>query len=124
MIYYKVVKKDNTSCFMNSQKYVKKYLPGTIVKADEKTLGIFCFKDIISIKKFCCPYYYKIFRVHGIGKPSIPDAICSNSKTKFMNSFYKGNIPLFKVNIIKTSMIPNGTICFPAVEVLDEVIDF
>ena len=124
MIYYKVVNKDNTSCFMTGKNYVKKYLPGIIVKADEKTLGIFCFKDLMSVKSFCCPHHYKIFRVKAIGKPCIPDVICSRQSARFLNSFYNNNIPRYNIHNWKTSMVPRGTICFPAVEVLDEVKDF
>jgi hypothetical protein len=120
MIYYKVVNKDNTSCFISSKTYVRNYRVGEIVEAKKGSLGIFCFKDFLSIKKFCTIEYFKILKVESIGEASYPNLICIRHQTRYLNSFYHSNIPRCN-NKWRGNNIPDGTICFPAVKVLEEV---
>lgn len=119
MICYKVVNiSDNKSCYITGS-YSREYKVGKTVKARKGTLGIFCFKDIINIIKFCDPSRYKILKVQSIGKAIYPKFLCSKPGSEELKEFYKERSELAEI----TTQVPDGTICFPSVKVLSEVND-
>ena len=108
MIRYKVVRDDRTSCSIKGT-YQLKYKKNKTVKAAENSLGIFCFKRKMDAEDFIGMIPdLKIIRVKPIGKGKIPKEI---GIVTMISKFYLGK------GI--THIIPSGTICYPAVLVLD-----
>lgn len=120
MICYKVVNEDNTSAFVTGKSYARKYQLGEIVTAKKNTLGIFCFKDLLSVRKWCNPSSFKILLVESMGEPLVPEVMCVCYRIRYLNSFYNHDKPK-RSDRWKTNNVPQGTICFPAVKVLDVV---
>lgn len=140
---WKVVKAhDRSSCSFDpsekDKKYFKIYKKGTTVKAPKNSFGIFCFKRKKDAEKFkehmainstlLYGTQYIILKVEPIGKGKTPKEIIYRG---LMSDFYN-NTKIFVVreeiapyhsgvyteNFIKTTLIPPGTICYPAVKVL------
>lgn len=102
-------------------KYNLVYYPGTIVEAVPGSLGIFCFCDYICAQLFAYKVlhfinFVDILEVRGIGKETIPEKIANNSDKNVLNQFYNGGRN--SNNLIKP---PQGTVCYPSVEVIKKV---
>lgn len=110
-VVYKVVKrKTRYSCMLNGRtcKLALKYEKGTIVKAPEYTLGIFCFNTFDNAHRFAADENCKILEVEPIGK---------GKRWRFIYSYYQ-LITSYQNKKTRTLHVPEGTICFPAVKVL------
>ena len=115
MIRYKVTRKNRTSCIISHQsRFCQKYLKGKIVRADPETLGIFTFETEKAAKLFIWPRPWLILRVQPIGKGKIPKLISLYTYQEHLIRFIK-NLTTKHT----TRLIPTGTICYPAVKVLD-----
>lgn len=117
MICYKVVNEKRKSIIVHSRKYTKTYKKGTIVVSLPNSHGIFCFKTRLDATKFAS-WSDHILRVKTIGRPKKPKTIIhwDDVSTKSLNQFY------FKkkyYNYLNMARPPKGTICYPAVEVLE-----
>jgi hypothetical protein len=116
-IYFKVIKKkDRSSSIVRGNKYIRLYPKGAIVKAQNKTLGLFCFKDAASALRFMT-HDEKIVKVRGIGEPIKSPLVASWYDDISLDSFYTG----LKTSMERcwTSVTTQDTICFPSVEVLE-----
>ena len=129
MIRYKVVRtEDRSSCLLQKDcKYRKIYQKGKTVRATTGTLGIFCFKtkenakDFIDILGFWESAGFSIIKVETAGKGKVPKFICLvsigyNTEDLF-NDFYKHS--KLDMSMFFREEPPDGTICYPAVKVLD-----
>ena len=131
MIRYKVVSsKDNrSSCSLapDGNEYIKYYRKGETVKANKGTLGIFVFKTKKQANNFIKNRRdnegsYFILKVKSIGKGESPKFVCGCplllmliwDTSKYLNQFYKYGE---KSNLQMKP--PEGTICYPAVKVLE-----
>lgn len=120
MIRWKIVTKNRSSCILTSHcKYRKVYKKGEIVKGGRGTLGIFCFKtktDAINFEN-CIVGNYLIIKVKPIGKGKNPKSILSilpyTNINNLMDKFYKN------LDFVLRQKPPVGTICYPAVKVLE-----
>jgi hypothetical protein len=128
MIVYKVVVKrkrwsavaytEQVDDANNGRKYCLKYKKGSIVGAIPKTMGIFCFEKKEQAERFAdgldyswsCPYWHKVIKVRGRGKPYRPRII---GYADYIDAFYQSKR---KQHVQRAWQ---GTICFPAVEVLE-----
>jgi len=112
---YKVVNLYGQSITTNNKCLHLYYQKNTIVKASITTLGIFVFQTRKQAKKFIIKNKFlgiaKIKRVIPIGRGKTPKEI-SFMTNNLLNNFYK-------YHMYFTSDIPEGTICYPAVKVLD-----
>ena len=126
MIKYKVVQSNRRSIIVGnddfmSSPYKKYYEAGYTTKAEPGTLGIFVFHHRNQAKKWIehGNRSYQILRVRPVGKGKTPKFIGLWHTPKNLNNFYD----IKKQNILDPNMtnaqIPTGTICYPAVEVLD-----
>lgn len=128
MIRYKVVNIiDNSSCTVatisKTSRFRKIYNKGDIVEAEPNSLGIFTFdnkKNAISFSKN--NPMWKIKRVNSIGRGRIPYSP-SISPEVGLEDFYEVINPyttkdMFTNTHSKSYSLP-GTLCYPAVEVLD-----
>ena len=123
MIRYKVViSRNRGSCSIEEGcKYRKVYKRGKIVKAKKGTLGIFCFKTKIDAINFIHGNeeggYFSIIKIKPIGKGKKPKLIASIfpflGADIMINDFYRHS------GYILNQESPEGTICYPAVRVLD-----
>lgn len=105
------------SSLAHSFKYVNVYTKGKTIHALKSTLGIFVFRTRYQAVKFVWDYgiqsIVKILHVRPIGRGKVPKDIArTGTNHDLIIAFYSG----FNVNIINP---PLGTICYPAVEVLD-----
>lgn len=99
-------------------KYVNIYTKGETIHAVKSTLGIFVFHTRKQAKAFIAKYVIKhitkILRVRPIGRGKVPKVIVqAGACHTHIIDFY---IDLYQVI---TTNPPTGTICYPAVEVLD-----
>ena len=121
---YKVVKTNRESCQAPSgSKYCLMYSKG-IVRAVPGTFGIMVFPTLRLAEDF--RYYTdKILKVRPIGNRRKPKylSICHPDITTQFNEFYaaykKNYRRKFWMNLIPTIWTPDGTECYPAVEVLE-----
>jgi hypothetical protein len=122
-IAYKVV--FNRKSFITSLggKFSLDYQPGAVVKAPEGTLGIFCFKDRNSAWRFAYGdrgstngTLIKVIKVRPIGKCFTPFEVSLGISDIGLMNFYDSD-SCYK-NSTSTRII-DGTICYPAVEVLE-----
>lgn len=115
MIRYKIVTVDRGSCALDPYDfpdYYKKYQKNTIVKATDGSLGIFCFDTIENATEFRRGTTL-IVKVKSIGKGKrIKNRAITTHSLEFFN-FYN------RKRNSKCHIIPKGTICYPAVEVLE-----
>ncbi len=128
-IKYKVITKDgrrSTNSFITKMcsKYVLQYLKGEVVKALPDTIGILVFKQYNPARSFqshlerSCNGLgaLEIIKVIPIGEKSTPKYISRSCGDDGINKFYHSdNAGL--TNAWK-GLAPNGTECYPAVEVL------
>ena len=113
---YKVVTQSRNSIVASRRKgYNLKYKIDTIVAARPETHGIFCFKREKDAVNFCMSRIGMILKVLPIGKGKTPTSIC-NLSLSFgipLSQYYSSGT---KYHIWNT---PTGTICYPAVKVLE-----
>ena len=121
MIRWKIVKKyERGSCYLPKNcKYFKTYKKGIIVKATRGTLGIFVFKTKKFAEDFIIDYLasnsqFQILKVKSIGKGRSPKLIAN-----FIFLLASQDINMFYEEGILAIPPPDGTICYPAVKVLD-----
>ena len=119
-----------TSCFAGG-KYTKAYNRDEIVRERSLTLGIMVFEKRSQAIKFIkshvspirCPLHIK--RVLPIGKGKRPPLISKRASQEGIYEFYQRYAHFkkewIKVSLNSTPLVtpPEGTICYPAVKVLD-----
>ncbi len=96
--------------------YSLQFPKGSIVRAREETLGVSVFKTRKQAESFQNRYFLlKIIRVCPIGQGKTVKLICSDTREFDLDAYYSisGNM------IVRKSLVPTGTIFYPAVEVLD-----
>ena len=118
---YKVVKsKIRYSCAINGRsKYALQYLPGTEVYARSETIGVMCFKnykwaDLFISRNYLYWSHCKIVEVLPMGKGRVPNLIANPSQL----DIYYNDRPLY-IGYYSWMIVPEGTICYPAVYVLN-----
>lgn len=116
MIRYKVTRKNRISCMVFGRSpFSRKYLQNTIIKADPQTLGIFTFATKKDAEDFYGDNYdWLILRVQPVGRGKKPERISMYADTDAIRSFIKEDF-----SRAGTWIVPKGTICYPAVKVLD-----
>ena len=123
MIKYKVVQPfTRTSIGIPPEdKYAKKYKKGTKVEAKSYTLGIFVFKRRKDAEFFerCNPGI--IIRVKPIGRGKTPKYRINTCHTKYfdLRRLRRAKVKALYIETLPLETLPPGTICYPAVEVLD-----
>jgi len=123
MIRFKVVKKrTRMSAVIDGRSgFGIKYLRGTKVFANPKTLGIMTFKTYDYAYDWINSWYsyskeLMIIQVRPLCRGFIPDQICSSMETRLLYYFYARNkYPLYSGYLVAP---PDGTICYKGVEVL------
>ena len=114
MIRYKVTRMDRTSCLINRRScFSQKYLKGKMVTADPQTPGIFTFETKKHAQAFMPLMEQLILKVQPIGKGTRPSHISRDLCQRGLMRFFKALASKL------TMWPPNGTICYPAVKVLD-----
>lgn len=114
MIRYKVIQKDRTSCVIHPKsRFCHKYLKGKTITANPETLGIFTFKTKGEARNFIWHHTWLILRVEPIGKGETPKLISHNTDQRSLIRFFKNLTSMIRMKP------PKGTICYPAVKVLD-----
>jgi len=114
VIRWKVTTKGRESSIVyDIPKYKKLYHKGTIVKATENTLGIMTFETDTYAKHFAQDTGLIILKVKPIGKGSRPKGVAFGLNEKTIDLFYSRNMLELEVEP------PKGTICYPAVEMLE-----
>jgi len=118
---WKIIKKHTRSSAVLSpySRYAIKYPKGEIVKAPADSLGIFCFKTQKRAKEFIRPHAHKNYlfiKVEPIGRGVSPKKI----NTLYFRLDLQGQlIPGWTLSKNNTENPPEGTICYPAVKVLE-----
>lgn len=105
--------------------YFKEYTPGKLVKSLKTSKGIFCFSNIACAERFqdgistSWKCTLKILEVNGIGRSRKPVNVVGITKANVLDITKYSN----KINIIPnvTSLVPEGTICFPSIKVIGEL---
>lgn len=132
MILYKVITKDRLSVldYINkNNKYIIKYEKNSIVMANKKTLGIFCFSNKYYARNFInnyCPFFtsniknFKIIKVKPLYKPKRNNiSIVKFISNKSLDWFYN-NMQLNKQSAkLQQFKPPEGTICCKKIYVLE-----
>lgn len=96
----------------HASSFCLKYTKGKIITADPETLGIFTFKTKKDANRFINNTFYLILKVRPIGKGTTPKLISNFVNVDGLQTFF--------INPhVGTSNIPAGTICYPAVRMLD-----
>ena len=113
MVRWKVVTRERTS-FVAEGKYKLKYRKGAIVHALPNTVGIFTFKTKAQAEELMNLVPGLILKVRPIGRGKTPKAISAWTSAENLNEFYRTGMR----NGVDP-IPPDGTICYPAVEVLD-----
>ena len=114
MIRWKVTRMDRTSCLINRRScFCQKYLKGKIVTADPQTPGIFTFQTKQHAEVFMPQMEQLILKVKPLGKGVTPSCISRDLCQRDLMRFFKSLASKL------TMWPPNGTICYPAVKVLD-----
>jgi len=118
---YKIVKrKTRYSCIIpGSSKYGIKYLPGKVVYALPGTLGIMTFKIKTAAQNWRYSHYTienntLIIKVLPMGRGIVEPAIAFPDDIKMFYEDIKGYS-----NLHNRILPPKGTICYPAVYVVD-----
>ena len=113
-IRWKVTTQTRRSCVIYGEDFFKKYLKNTIVKADPTTLGIFLFKTKKNAEDFTKNTRgWIILKVKTVGEGKKPKEISGSISIRGLTEFYDNS------ETAKTEFMPFGTICYPAVEVLE-----
>lgn len=115
-IRWKVTTRTRSSCLVDGRsRFGRNYLKDTTVKAELGTFGIFTFNAKQNAEKFKEAQNMvglKILKVKGIGKAKHSPKISGSLRSSILSRFYKdGDVYSFSS--------PYGTICYPAVEVLE-----
>lgn len=114
MIRYKLTRQDRTSCVIDGRSgFSWKYLKDTVVTADPQTPGIFTFKTKAEARNFMWYQTWLILKVQPIGKGTVPKLISHNTDKRSLIRFFKELSGRIRMKP------PRGTICYPAVKVLD-----
>ena len=113
---FKLTRKDRTSCLIHPKsQFCKRYLKDAIVEAEPGTPGIFIYKTRRQAEGYA-RYWNKdwlILRVEPIGLGKVPRKVSYAITQRSIISFIK------KLASMHTMSPPEGTICYPAVRVLD-----
>ena len=113
---FKVVNLDDKSC-TTSGNFSLTYSKGSQVTADPLSLGIFTFHTRQAAERFSeangCKT--KVKRVLPIGRGRTPDHISVFTDTISLKDWYHDVVPEYYYR----QQPPPGTICYPAVKVLD-----
>ena len=117
MICYKVVTNLRGSISVHNSKYRKIYEKGTIVRSDPNTLGIFCFETEEDAIRFSSDND-RILKVKPIGRKKKPSIILDWQSLckEYLDKFYSNRK---RSKSILYTFPPKGTVCYPAVEVLE-----
>lgn len=115
-IRWKVTTRTRSSCLIDGRsRFGRNYLKDTTVNAEPGTFGIFTFntkKNAEEFKEAQNMVGLKILKVKGIGEAKGLPMISGRLRSSDLSLFYKdSNIYRFRS--------PAGTICYPAVEVLE-----
>lgn len=111
---FKVLGFHRESCYAQG-KFRKKYEEDEIVAAVPGTLGIMVFKSLEEAKAFRIPRAHKCFQivtVEPIGRGKTPKRIAGVSEYS-IKRFYMKDSREYR------DLVPKGTICYPAVMVLE-----
>lgn len=120
---YKIVTKDNHSAIIppvkRYKKYCLKYDLNKRTYAVKNTLGIFCFKDIVSVQSFLFTRRnmllpYKILECKGYDLKPSPKEISSVLYATYLNDYYKNYIG-------PTIPLPEGTLLYESIEPIKEI---
>lgn len=115
MLVWKVVNRDRLSATVRSQsdyEYILRYPIGATVWARPKTLGVFCFETYAQALGFRqIQLGDRVIQVEGLGLGTRPVFVHQWWGFVGLADFYKDRIG--------GSLAPAGTICFPAVRVLE-----
>ena len=121
MVRYKVVTNERYSITISKgKKYRKHYLKGKTVEATKGTLGIFVFDNLDDADDFRYIMDGMIIKVKPIGNGKRVKRICGvgdKKATQELNAFYRGFTQLWGWGLF--DLAPKGTICYPAVKVLE-----
>lgn len=115
MIRWKVTGANRISCLIDpNSDYCCHYGKDKTIKANPKTLGVFTFDRKCDAEDFRAPkcLSWKILRVEPIGRGKKPKRIAAFLGSVDLKHFMEGHWT-------GTNQIPKGTICYPAVRVLD-----
>lgn len=124
VVRYKVTRKIiakayGRSCVANRH-YCLKYHKGKITYTIKGTLGIMVFERKIDAENFINKgvsveyrYNLKIIRVNPIGRGKRPKLICGCPSEGSLSNYYTHSVGAI------TKKAPMGTMCYPAVKVLD-----
>ena len=116
-IAYKLVTLDRHSIGTYGR-YRRHYELNEIVEVEEGSLGIMTFPKIKDAETFKCSFEFhardiKIIKVKPIGPKNVPCRVCKNPWiSSEMKCFYSGKVETYGCKP------PDGTVCYPAVEVL------
>ena len=114
MIRYKLTRPNRSSCTIHGKSpFCQKYLKGKIITADPQTLGIFTFKTKKEAMFFRWFSTWLILKVQPIGRGTVPKLISHNTDKRSLIRFFKELSGRIRIKP------PKGTICYPAVKVLD-----
>lgn len=111
IIYYKLTTKERKSYMVFGTKYELDYSRGVTVRAHPNTLGIMCYKTKKSAQRDRITEDALILRVCPIGRKKEYKRV---GLLTYLDEFYK-----FPRRIRYAVSPPEGTVCFPAVRVLD-----
>jgi len=112
MLAYKVVQPGSRASCVAEGIYKKIYSPGSVVTAQEGTLGIFCFETSLEAWEWVQSGLnrWMVIEVNGLGHPTTPTKILVHE------FIWATDIRDYSSCLVKT-YIPKGTICFESVEV-------
>ena len=108
---WKFVSPDRKSLNVNEERFQLKYTKGKIVEAINDSFGIFCFKRKIDCERFILTskYHFKMIKVKPLSRGK---NIRKGYPCYCLEYFYK-------YNKTPTLLVPEGTICYQRVLVLD-----
>ncbi len=119
---WKVVKKSNRNSIIidNRSPYCLTYLPDTIVTAPQGTIGIMTFETKHQAESWWGTRYdnYLIIKVIPMGRGRRPERISIEVVTRMLRRFYNKDEDKFSYGV-PTMSPPEGTLCYPAVQVID-----
>lgn len=140
---WKVTTRNRRSVSIRNQRLYLKYRKGEVITAPEDSIGIFCFRSKYFAERFVARMdpenedRLKILKVALIGKANRPIAVCNLERREYMNQFCRwvkqnGRNPYKLLKVITDARcglqlgirmisvnIPPGTVCAPAVKVLE-----
>lgn len=104
-------------------KYKKLYYPETIVTADDKTLGIMLFDDLIPAMSFTELFdnHFKIVVAKPLSQKNYIDAVSFCADNDDLDYFYSKEISIWTAYKYYGRKPPEGTICYHKIEVVREL---